>query len=106
MPQPSDDRSTSSPARLLKGAALTLILLGGSMVFWGIDKWIRYPETRASQFGFEAPLWPAFIGFTVLGTAVAGTLLWITARRVEAGEDLFSKERGRRPPAREQADPE
>lgn len=91
MPQQNDDRSTASYARLLKGAALTFVLLGGTMALWGLDKWIRYPDAQASQFGFEAPLWPAFVGFTLLGTAVAVTLLWTTARRVEAGEDLFRK---------------
>lgn len=65
------------------------------MVAWGVDKWIRYPEARASQLGFEAPLWPAFVAFTLLGTGVAASLLWATARRVEAGEDLFQKRRKR-----------
>lgn len=85
-----------SPAHLLKGAALTLILLGGTMTVWGLDKWVRYPDVRASQFGFEAPLWPAFVGCALLGTAVGVFVLWTAARRVEAGEDLFSKRHRRR----------
>lgn len=91
MQKPSDDPPTSSNARLLKGAAVVFLLLGGTMVTWGLDKWIRYPETRASQFGFEAPLWPAFVGFTIFGTAIAVGVFWSTARRIEAGEDLFKQ---------------
>lgn len=104
MPQATDDSSTFSPARFLKGAALTFVLLGGGMAAWGLDKWIRYPEARASQFGFQAPLWPAFVGFTILGTAVAVGLLWTTARRVEAGEDLFAQRHRRRSDSEKQSD--
>jgi hypothetical protein len=61
------------------------------MAAWGLDKWIRYPEARASQFGFDAPLWPGFVGFALLGTIVMVALFWTAARRVEAGEDLFAQ---------------
>lgn len=97
MPQENNSRSWLSPVQLLKGGAFAFVLLGGGMIVWGIDKWIRYPEARASQFGFEAPLWPAFLGVTLLGTTVAVALLWTTARRVEDGEELFV-ERPRRHP--------
>lgn len=96
MSRPTND-SSPAPARLLKSAALVVALLGGGMAAWGLDKWIRYPEARASQFGFEAPLWPAFVGFAVVGTGVMVALFWAAANRVDAGEDLFAqRHRGQR----------
>ncbi len=71
--------------------------LGGSMTAWGLDKWMRYPEARATQFGFEAPLWPAFTLFILIATVIVVWLLWTTAGRVEEGEDLFSQRHRRRP---------
>jgi hypothetical protein len=91
MPKPTDDLSPTTPARLLKAAAAIVAVLGGGMAAWGLDKWFRYPEARASQFGFEAPLWPAFVGFVVLATVVMGALFWRAARRVESGENLFAQ---------------
>jgi hypothetical protein len=91
MPQSTDNLSPSTPAHLLKAAAAVVALLGGGMAAWGLDKWIRYPEARASQFGFEAPLWPAFVGFAVLATVVMVWLFWTAARRVENGENLFAQ---------------
>lgn len=89
MQRPAD--TSALPARLLKGAAVIVALLGGGMAAWGLDKWIRFPEARASQFGFEAPLWPGFVGFAALGTVVMIALFWTAARRVEGGEDLFAQ---------------
>lgn len=97
MSTPTDDSSSPPSARLLRGAALTFVVLGGGIAGWGIDKWIRYPEARASQFGLEAPLWPAFVGFVLLATCVGVILLWTAARRIESGEDLFEKRDQRRP---------
>lgn len=94
---PTDkDDSGLTPARLLKGGALTFALLGGGMAVWGLDKWIRYPELQASQFGLEAPLWPAFVGFVVLATTAVVGLLWRAAGRVAEGEDLFAQRHRRR----------
>jgi len=98
MPQSTDDSfSAPTPARLLKTAAAIVALLGGGMAAWGLDKWIRYPGARASQFGFEAPLWPAFVGFALLATVVMVALFWRAASRVEAGEDLFAKRHRKHP---------
>lgn len=91
MSQPTDDPSSPAPARLLKAAAVLVAVLGGGMAAWGLDKWIRYPEARASQFGFEAPLWPAFVGFALLATVVMVALFWTAAGRVESGENLFAQ---------------
>jgi hypothetical protein len=88
---------------LLRGAALIYALIGGGMAAWGLDKWIRYPEARASQFGFEAPLWPAFTLFVLVATAVGVRLLWIASGRVADGEDLFAQ-RHRRHPSEEPDD--
>ena len=97
MPPRTDSSSPPTAVRLLKGAASVFAVLGAGMAAWGLDKWIRYPEARASQFGFEAPLWPAFTLFVVLATAVGVRLLWIAAGRVEDGEDLFAQRHRRRP---------
>ncbi len=90
MPTKSDPPPNRPATRLLKGAALLFAAIGGSIAAWGLDKWVRYPEARASQFGFEAPLWPAFTLFVFVATAVVVGLLWTTAGRVEEGEDLFA----------------
>lgn len=95
--RPQNDTSSSGSARLLKVAGLVFAAIGGSMAAWGLDKWINYPEARASQFGFEAPLWPAFTIFVVLSTGIVVWLLWTTAGRVEEGEDLFAQRHRRRP---------
>lgn len=91
-----NDVPTTGPARLLKGGAVVFAAIGGSMAAWGLDKWITHPEARASQFGFEAPLWPAFTLFVLFATAVGVMLLWTAAGRVEDGEDLFAQRHRRR----------
>jgi hypothetical protein len=96
MPPPTDSSSQITAVRLLKGAALVFATLGAGTAAWGLDKWIRYPAARASQFGFEAPLWPAFTLFVVAATAVGVRLLWVAAGRVEDGEDLFAQRHRRR----------
>lgn len=93
---PTNDASPA-PARLLKGGAVVFALLGGGFVAWVLDKWWQMPEARASQFGFQAPLWPALAVFTVVATVAAVGLLWRAARRVEDGEDLFAQRHRRRP---------
>lgn len=91
MQKPTDESGGSAPARLLKAAAVVVAVLGGGMAAWGLDKWVRYPEARASQFGFEAPLWPAFVGFAALGTVVMVSLFWTVAGRIEDGENLYAQ---------------
>ncbi|MFB6273560.1 MAG: ABC transporter permease [Salinibacter sp.] len=95
MPLQSDNPSTTA-VQLLKGAALAFALIGGGMAAWGLDKWIRYPEARATQFGFEAPLWPAFTIFVFAATVVGVLLLWTAAGRVADGENLFAQRHRRR----------
>lgn len=96
MPSENDETTTESAVHLLKGAALVFAVLGLTMAGWGIDKWLEMPGARASQFGFTAPLWPAFICFVVLATGIIVWLLIRAARRVEGGHDLFAQ-RHRRP---------
>ncbi|MFP4227552.1 MAG: ABC transporter permease [Salinivenus sp.] len=91
------DPETPAPARLLKGGALTFAVLGLTFVVWVLDKWRQMPEARASQFGFEAPLWPALAVFVILSTVAAVGILLRAARRVEAGEDLFAQRHRRHP---------
>lgn len=86
----------STAANLLKGAALGFGLLGGGFFVWVIDKWFTYPDMRASQFGFEAPLWPALATFVLLATVAVSALFWQAARRVERGENLFAQRHRRR----------
>lgn len=97
MPSKNSRDPSWEPALLLKSAAGLFIVLGGGTVVWGIDKWIRFPQARASQFGFKAPLWPAFTLFVLLATVVAVTLLWTAANRVERGADLHAQRHRRRP---------
>ena len=89
--------NTSAPARLLKGGALTFAVLGTAFVVWVLDKWRQMPEARASQFGFEAPLWPALAVFVAVSTVAAVGVLWRAAHRVEDGEDLIAQRHRRRP---------
>lgn len=92
----TDSSSRLSPARLLKGAAVLFAVLGLSFLVWVTDKWFKYPEMQASQFGFEAPLWPALGAFVLLAIAAVGVLFWQAARRVESGEDLYAQRHRRR----------
>jgi hypothetical protein len=94
MPDPSD--STPRAARLLKGAAVLFAGLGTGFLVWLGAQWRQYPELRTSQFGFEAPLWPALGAFVLLGMGAVITLFWRAARRVEGGEDLFAQRHRRR----------
>lgn len=84
---------SSSPARLLRGAAAVATLLGALIAVWLADKAIRYPSTRAVQFGAEAPLWLPFLLFVVGGTLLIVYLFLRAARRVEADEQAVSSER-------------
>lgn len=84
------------PNRLLKGAAILFAVLGTSFLIWIVDTWMDHPEMRATQFGFEAPLWPALGTFVLLAIAAVGTLFWRAAERVEQGEDLFGHRHRRR----------
>lgn len=94
---PQTDPSTNVPAvRLLKIAALVFAAIGGSMAAWGVDQWFHHPETRATQFGFEAPLWPAFTLFVLGATVVVVGLFWTAAERVADGENLFAQRHRRR----------
>ena len=99
---PQTEPPHHTAVRLLKGAALVFAVLGGGMAAWGLDKWLRYPEARASQFGFEAPLWPAFTVFVGVATTVGVILLWTAAGRVDDGENLF-RQRHRRHPSDQRA---
>jgi len=91
------DSNASAPVRLLKGGALTFAVLGTAFVLWVLDKWRQMPEARASQFGFEAPLWPALAVFVAVSTTAAVGILWRAAQRVKDGEDLFAQRHRRRP---------
>jgi type VI protein secretion system component VasK len=94
-PDPQHD-APAAAARLLKGAAALFGVLGSAFLVWLWRQWTRYPEMRASQFGFEAPLWPALGGFVLLAMIAVGGLFWRAARRVEAGENLFAQRHRRR----------
>lgn len=102
MPPRNESSSHRAAVRLLRGAALLFAVVGGGMAAWGLDKWIRYPEARASQFGFEAPLWPAFTVFVLLATIVVVGLFWTVAGRVANGEDLFAQRHRRHRPTSEE----
>lgn len=87
----------SSLASLLKAAAALFAAVGLGVAAWLVDKAVRYPEVRASQFGNEAPLWIPFALFVLLCVGLVAYVFLKAARRVEAGEDLFSQRHRRRP---------
>lgn len=91
-----EPEQTPLAAHVLKGAGGLFAVLGIAFLLWVTDKWMKYPEVRATQFGFEAPLWPALAGFVLLATAAVITLFWTAAGRVERGEDLFAQRHRRR----------
>lgn len=95
MPQRESER-TPRAAHVLKGASGLFVALGIAFLAWVVDKWIHYPEARATQFGFEAPLWPALGGFVLLATVAVVALFWTAAKRVEQGKDLFAQRHRRR----------
>jgi hypothetical protein len=82
---------------LLKGGAAVFGLLGLMITSWLLDKALRYPEIKASQFGNQAPLWIPAILFVVVSTVAGIYVLFRAARRVEAGEDLFGQRHRRHP---------
>ncbi|PSQ97230.1 MAG: ABC transporter permease [Bacteroidetes bacterium SW_9_63_38] len=88
---PDSSSPNESAAQLLKSAAILFSALGAAFLAWLGVQWQKYPELRASQFGFEAPLWPALGGFVLLAVIAVVSLFWTAARRVEAGEDLFAR---------------
>lgn len=92
----TNNPSPKTAVFLLKGAAILFACLGLSFVVWIGDKWIEFPEARASQFGFEAPLWPALGGFVLLATGAIVALFWTAAGRVQSGENLFNQRHRRR----------
>jgi TRAP-type C4-dicarboxylate transport system permease small subunit len=96
MDDSSADPSSPRAARLLKGAALLFVAMGTGFLVWLGRQWTRYPEMKASQFGFEAPLWPALGGFVLLAIVAVVGLFWRAARRVERGENLFAQRHRRR----------
>ena len=96
MPQPTDSSTQHTAARLLKGAAILFAVLGASFLVWVTDQWITFPEARASQFGFQAPLWPALGGFVLVAIIAVVSLFWTAAGRVETGENLFAQRHRRR----------
>lgn len=101
MSDPTNNPSPKTAVSLLKGAAILFACLGLSFVIWIGDKWIAFPEARASQFGFEAPLWPALGGFVLLATSAIVALFWTAAGRVQSGENLFDQRHRRRAPLKE-----
>ncbi|HET6566919.1 MAG TPA: ABC transporter permease [Rhodothermales bacterium] len=84
------------PAFLLKGAAAVIGLVGLSIAVWLADKAIHHPEIHASQLGHMAPLWIPMMVFVAGCTGVIVLLFLRTARRVEAGDDLFARRHRRR----------
>ena len=91
MPDPDPPPSNESAVQMLKSAAILFSVLGAAFLVWLSAQWQKYPEMRASQFGFEAPLWPALGAFVLLGVVAVVSLFWTAARRVEEGEDLFAR---------------
>ncbi len=89
------DRST--PAFLLRAAALLLGLAGGGFMIWLIDKALRHPAVQAAQGSAAAPWWAPFTLFTAAAVGLMIYLFLRAARRVEAGEDLFARRHRRRP---------
>jgi hypothetical protein len=92
----ADSSATNAAARVLKGGAVAFLVIGAGISVWIIQQWIDHPEVRASQFGFEAPLWPAVLAFVVLATGAGVRLLWIAANRARR-EDLYAQRHRRRP---------
>jgi hypothetical protein len=99
----SSSNETSSPgdslspaARVLYAGAALFVFIGGGIAAWIAEQWAAHPEARATQFGFEAPLWPAALLFVLVATAAGVGLLWNAAQRVRDGEDLFEQRHRRR----------
>jgi len=96
MSSPSDNASPPA-VRVLRIGMGMFTLLGGGIALWITNQWIEHPEIRATQFGFEAPLWPAALVFVVVSTIAGIGLLRTASQRVRDGEDLFDQRHRRRP---------
>ncbi|MEM8599967.1 MAG: hypothetical protein AAGF99_08600 [Bacteroidota bacterium] len=84
------------------GAVALLLLVGGGMLMWVIDKAVRNPDVRT-----ERPAWlDAAVGFDVsfwiplaLTIGVGGLLVFFVyataIRRLLAGEDLYAMRHGK-----------
>lgn len=95
---PSSSNNSSLPAvRILRIGMGVFALLGSGIALWITNQWIEHPEIRATQFGFEAPLWPAALVFVVAATIAGIGLLHTAAQRVRSGENLFDQRHRRHP---------
>lgn len=90
-------RNPFTPGHLLRGGAVVFALLGLGMMTWLGDQALRHPEIKASQFGYQAPLWIPALLFVLVSTVAGVYVLWRAATRVEAGENLFAQRHRRRP---------
>lgn len=73
-------------ALLLRGAAVLFGVMGLAICAWLADKAIRYPFIRASQFGYDAPLWTPMIVFIAVCTTAVVLLFVRAARRMTIDE--------------------
>jgi H+/Cl- antiporter ClcA len=89
-------QSSSLAERVLYVGMLLFGLIGGGIAVWIANQWIENPHIRATQFDFQAPLWPAALVFVVVATIAGIALLRTAARRVRDGEDLFAQRHRRR----------
>lgn len=90
-------QSYDRPALYLKGGAVLFFMIGAGIIVWLADKAVRFPEVKASQLGYTAPLWIPSIAFVAVCTMAAVYIFWRAARRVGAGEDLYAQRHRRRP---------
>ncbi|MEM8556735.1 MAG: hypothetical protein AAGG50_02720 [Bacteroidota bacterium] len=97
-----DSLAAQHGLRLLFGAIAMLVVIGGGMLVWVLDKAARNPDVRMERpgwldaaVGFDVSFWIP-LGLTV---GVGGFLVFVVyataIRRLRNGEDLYAQRHGR-----------
>ncbi|MEL6443926.1 MAG: hypothetical protein AAFY55_00315 [Bacteroidota bacterium] len=88
--------------RLLVGSVAMLVVIGGGMLVWVVDKAARNPDVRTERpgwldeaVGFDVSFWiPLALTIGVGGVLVF--FVYATAiKRLRAGEDLYAQRHGK-----------
>ncbi|MEM6782245.1 MAG: hypothetical protein AAF624_00735 [Bacteroidota bacterium] len=101
-PQASLSDAARWGIRLLIGSVAMLVVVGGGMLIWVVDKAARNPDVRTERpgwldetVGFDVSFWVPL----ALTIGVGGVLVFVVyataIRRLRSGEDLYAQRLGK-----------